>query len=120
MTAEVTAVQENGVEVKIVGSDLKAFIRRSDLAKDRSEQRPERFAPGEKLDALVTNIDRANHKISLSVKALEAAEEKAALKQYGSTAAGASLGDILKAAMAEKGQASEGEKAEEEKSEGDK
>ncbi len=103
VTAEVTAVQENGIEVQIAGSDVKAFIRRSDLAKDRAEQRPERFAEGEKVDAKVTNIDRANQKVSLSIKALEIDEEKAAMEQFGSTAAGASLGDILKAAMEKKG-----------------
>ncbi len=103
VTAEVTAVQENGIEVQIVGSDVKAFIRRSDLAKERAEQRPERFAEGEKVDAKVTNIDRANQKVSLSIKALEIDEEKAAMEQFGSTSAGASLGDILKAAMEKKG-----------------
>ncbi len=102
VTAEVTAVQENGIEVQIVDSDVKAFIRRSDLAKDRAEQRPERFAEGEKVDARVTSIDRANQKISLSIKALEIAEEKKAMEQFGSTSAGASLGDILKAAMEKK------------------
>ncbi len=104
VTAEVTAVQDNGIEVQIAGSDVKAFIRRSDLAKDRAEQRPERFAEGEKVDAKVTGIDRANQKVKLSIKALEMAEEKAAMEQFGSTSAGASLGDILKAAMAEKGE----------------
>ncbi len=104
VTAEVTAVQDNGIEVQVVDSDVKAFIRRSDLAKDRAEQRPERFAEGEKVDAKVIGIDRANQKVKLSIKALEVAEEKAAMEQFGSTSAGASLGDILKAAMAEKGE----------------
>ncbi|HHN67764.1 MAG TPA: 30S ribosomal protein S1 [Thermopetrobacter sp.] len=103
VTAEVTAVQDNGIEVKIVGTDITTFIRRSDLAKERSEQRPERFAEGEKVDALVTSVDRASQKVSLSIKALEVAEEKKAMEQFGSTAAGASLGDILKAAMEKKG-----------------
>ncbi len=108
VTAEVTAVQENGIEVQIVGSDVKAFIRRSDLAKDRSEQRPERFAEGEKVDAKVVSIDRANQKVGLSIKALEIEEEKKAMEQFGSTSAGASLGEILKAAMEKK----EGDKEE--------
>ena len=103
VTAEVTAVQDNGIEVKIVGTDITTFIRRSDLAKDRSEQRPERFAEGEKVDAMVTSVDRASQKVTLSIKALEVAEEKKAMEQFGSTAAGASLGDILKAAMEKKG-----------------
>ncbi len=117
VTAEVTKVEENGIEVKIVGTDITTFIKRSDLAKDRAEQRPERFAEGEKVDAMVTNVDRASGKVTLSIKALEIAEEKKALKEFGSTAAGASLGEILKAALAEK---EGGEKAEEEKKEGGK
>jgi small subunit ribosomal protein S1 len=99
VTCEVVAVQDNGLEVKIAGSDMTAFIRRSDLARDRSEQRPERFAVGEKVDARVTQVDRAGRKISVSIKALEIAEEKAAVAQYGSSDSGASLGDILGAAL---------------------
>jgi small subunit ribosomal protein S1 len=99
VTCEVVAVQDNGLEVKIAGSDMTAFIRRSDLARDRSEQRPERFAVGEKVDARITQVDRAGRKISVSIKALEIAEEKAAVAQYGSSDSGASLGDILGAAL---------------------
>ncbi len=99
VTGEVTAVQDNGIEVAVAGSELTAFIRRADLARDRSEQRPERFAVGEKVDARVTQLDKANHKIGLSIKALEIAEEKAAVAQYGSSDSGASLGDILGAAL---------------------
>ena len=99
VTCEVVAVQENGVEVKIAGTEATAFIRRSDLARDRSEQRPERFAVGEKVDAKVTQIDKASRKIAVSIKALEIAEEKAAVAQYGSSDSGASLGDILGAAL---------------------
>ena len=102
VTAEVVGVDENGIEVKIAGTDITTYIKRSDLAKDRAEQRPERFAEGEKVDAMVTNVDRSSGKVTLSIKALEIAEEKKALKEFGSTAAGASLGDILKAALAEK------------------
>ena len=109
VTVEVTDVQDNGIEVQIVGTDVKSFIRRADLAKDRSEQRPERFAPGERVDAKVVSIDRANQKVGLSIKALEIEEEKKALEQFGSTAAGASLGEILKAALEKK------EKGEEDK-----
>lgn len=99
VTCEVTAVQENGLEVAIADSDITAFIRRGDLARDRSEQRPERFAVGEKVDARVTQFDKAARKVSLSIKALEIAEEKAAVEQYGSSDSGASLGDILGAAL---------------------
>ncbi len=99
VTCEVTGVQEGGLEVKIADSDLDAFIRRGDLARDRSEQRPERFAVGEKVDARVTQLDKANRKVTLSIKALEIAEEKAAVEQYGSSDSGASLGDILGAAL---------------------
>ncbi len=85
--------------MKIVDSDLDTFIRRSDLSRDRAEQRPERFAVGEKVDARVTNFDKKNRKVSVSIKALEIAEEKEAVAQYGSTDSGASLGDILGAAL---------------------
>ncbi len=100
VTASVTAVQENGIEVEYDG--LKSFIRKGDLSRDRSEQRSERFAVGNKLDARVTSIDKSNRKISLSIKALEIAEEKEAVQQYGSSDAGASLGDILGAALKKK------------------
>ncbi|MGH6925867.1 MAG: S1 RNA-binding domain-containing protein, partial [Propylenella sp.] len=99
VTGEVTQVMDSGIEVKIADSDLTAFIRRAELSRERSEQRPDRFAPGEKVDARVTNIDKKNRKISLSIKALEIAEEKEAVAQYGSTDSGASLGDILGAAL---------------------
>ena len=99
VTTEVTDVREGGIEVKVAGTDLTAFIRRSDLSKERSEQRADRFAPGEKVDARVTQFDAKNRKLSLSIKALEVAEEKEAIAQYGSTDSGASLGDILGAAL---------------------
>jgi small subunit ribosomal protein S1 len=99
VTCEVTQVQENGIEVKIAGTELVTFIRRGDLARDRAEQRPERFAVGEKVDAKVTQADKAGRKVSVSIKALEIADEKAAVAQYGSTDSGASLGDILGAAL---------------------
>jgi small subunit ribosomal protein S1 len=75
------------------------FIKRADLARDRSEQRPERFAVGEKVDARVSQVDPKSRKVSVSIKALEIAEEKAAVAQYGSSDSGASLGDILGAAL---------------------
>ncbi|MBI4966834.1 MAG: 30S ribosomal protein S1 [Rhodospirillales bacterium] len=103
VTGTVTQVMENGVEVTVDG--LTGFIRKAELARDRSEQRPDRFAPGEKIDAKITAIDRATRKMSLSVKAREIEEEKQAMAEYGSTDSGASLGDILGAAMKEKAQA---------------
>ncbi len=81
---------------------MTAFIRKSDLSRDRGEQRPERFAVGDRLDAQVTNIDKGARRVSLSVKALEMAEEKVAIEQFGSQDSGASLGDILGAALREK------------------
>ena len=99
VTCEVTAVKDNGLDAKILDNDLTTFIRRSDLSRDRSEQRPDRFGVGEKFDAVVTQVDAKTRKISVSIKALEIAEEKEAVAQYGSTNSGASLGDILGAAL---------------------
>jgi small subunit ribosomal protein S1 len=102
VTCEVVAVQDNGIEVKLVDTDMTAFIKRSDLSRDRSEQRPERFNVGDKVDAAITTIDKNTRRISVSIKALEIAEEKQAVAQYGSSDSGASLGDIFKAAIKKK------------------
>ena len=99
VTCTVTAVQDNGIEVEAGPSHFQAFIRRSDLARDRSEQRPDRFAVGDKVDAAITNIDRSSRKVSLSIKQREIQEEKEAVEQFGSADSGASLGDIMGAAM---------------------
>jgi small subunit ribosomal protein S1 len=99
VTCEIIEVKESGLEVKLVGTDLTAFIKRSELARDRSEQRTERFAVGEKVDARVTQFDRRAHKVTVSIKALEVAEEKEAIAQYGSSDSGATLGDILGTAL---------------------
>ncbi|MGN6551426.1 MAG: 30S ribosomal protein S1 [Pararhizobium sp.] len=100
VSAEVTGVNDGGVEVKLVDHpDVTAFIRRSDLSRDRDEQRPERFSIGQVVDARVTNFSKRDRKVQLSIKALEIAEEKEAVAQYGSTDSGASLGDILGAAL---------------------
>ncbi|HKG00278.1 MAG TPA: 30S ribosomal protein S1 [Xanthobacteraceae bacterium] len=104
VTCEVTEVKEGGLDVKIVGTDLTAFIKRSELARERSEQRPERFAVGEKVDGRVTQFDRKAHKVSVSIKALEVAEEKEAIAQYGSSDSGATLGDILGTALKRAGE----------------
>ena len=80
VTCEVTEVKEGGLDVKIVGTDLTTFIKRADLARDRGEQQPERFSAGQKVDARVTLFDRKTHKVSVSIKALEVAEEKEGLR----------------------------------------
>ena len=99
VTCEILEVKDSGLEVKIVDTDLTTFIRRAELARDRQDQRPERFAAGERIDARVTVFDRKARRVTLSVKALEMAEEKEAIAQFGSSDSGASLGDILGAAM---------------------
>ena len=96
-TCTVTQVTENGLEVTVEG--MTGFIRKGELSRERSEQRPERFAVGEKLDAKVTALEKASRKVTLSVKAREVEEEKQAMADYGSSDSGASLGDILGAAM---------------------
>ena len=106
VTCTVSAIVDGGIEVK-VGEGVPGFIRKSDLSRERSEQRPDRFAAGEKVDAKIMQIDAASRKLTLSVKALEAAEEKAAMKEFGSSNSGASLGDILGAALKEKQDAAE-------------
>jgi small subunit ribosomal protein S1 len=116
VTAVVTGITEGGIEVDVNG--MKGFIKKSDLSRDRSEQRPERFAVGEKVDAKVTQIDAKTRKVTLSVKARELAEEKQALSEFGSTDSGASLGDILGAALEKKKSATKAKKEEtEEKAE---
>ena len=99
VTCEVLKVEDNGLEVKVAGTDMTAYVKRADLARDRAEQRPERFAVGEKFDAKVTIFDQKARKMNVSIKALEIAEEKEAVAQYGSSDSGASLGDILGAAL---------------------
>ncbi len=100
VTCVVSAIEENGIEVDVAG--IKGYIKRSDLAKDRAEQKPERFAIGEKVDAKVTVFDTKSRKLNLSIKAREVDEDKQAMAEFGSTSAGASLGDILGAALAKK------------------
>jgi small subunit ribosomal protein S1 len=104
VTVTVTEVTSGGIEVKFGDEEapMTAFVRKSDLSRDRADQRPERFAVGDRVDAQVTNVDKAARRISLSIKALEMAEEKEAIEQFGSSDSGASLGDILGAALREK------------------
>ena len=101
VTCTVTATSDNGIDVS-VGESLTGFIRRTDLSRDRAEQRADRFAVGEKVDAVITNIDKKSRKLTLSIKARETAEEKQAVEEYGSSDSGASLGDILGAALAKR------------------
>ncbi|MGC6452283.1 MAG: 30S ribosomal protein S1 [Candidatus Puniceispirillaceae bacterium] len=101
VTCTVTQLTDNGIEVS-VGESLTGFIRRADLSRDRAEQRADRFAVGEKVDAVITNIDKKSRKLTLSIKARETAEEKQAVEEYGSSDSGASLGDILGAALAKR------------------
>ena len=103
VTCEVTGVKDGGLEVRLVDHDIETFIKRSDLSRDRDEQRPERFSVGQKVDARVIAFDKKTRKIQVSIKALEIAEEKEAVAQYGSTDSGASLGDILGAALKNRG-----------------
>jgi small subunit ribosomal protein S1 len=97
VTVTVTAIEEGGVECEYEG--MKSFIRRSDLSRDRAEQRPERFSVGDKVDVRITNVDAKTRRLGVSIKAREIAEEKEAVEQYGSSDSGASLGDILGAAL---------------------
>ncbi len=101
VTGTVTEVNDGGIEVELEGG-MRSFIRRADLARDRNDQRPDRFGKGDKVDAMVTSVDKASRKVSLSIKAREVAEEKEAVAQFGSSDSGASLGDILGAALKKK------------------
>jgi small subunit ribosomal protein S1 len=101
VTCTVTTVTDNGIEVS-VGDSMTGFIRRTDLSRERADQRADRFAVGEKVDAVVTNVDKKTRKLTLSIKARETAEEKQAMADFGSSDSGASLGDILGAALAKR------------------
>jgi small subunit ribosomal protein S1 len=109
VTTEVIEVKESGIDVKIVDTDLVAFIKRSELARDRNDQRADRFQVGQKVDARITQFDRKSSKVQLSIKALEVAEEKEAIAQYGSSDSGATLGDILGTALRRKDEEAEKE-----------
>ncbi len=104
VTATITEVTSGGLEVKFGPDDapMQAFIRKSDLSRDRQDQNPERFGVGDRLDAMITNIDKAARRVSLSVKAMQQADDKEAVEQFGSSDSGASLGDILGAALRER------------------
>ena len=114
VTCSITKVLVSGIEV-LVNDTSPGFIKKSDLSRDRSEQRSDRFAAGEKIDAKVTQIDKTTRKLSLSIKDLEVEEEKKAMKTYGSSDAGASLGDILGAAFQKKAEKNDSEDDKKEK-----
>jgi small subunit ribosomal protein S1 len=101
VTCTVSAVQDGGIDVTLGddASGFQGFIKRNDLSRERSEQRPDRFAVGEKVDAKITMIDKASRKVTLSIKAREVEEDKQAMDEFGSQDSGASLGDILGAAI---------------------
>ncbi len=98
LTCTVSEVQSDGITVK-VSDNISSFIKKSDLARERQDQRTERFAVGDRVDVKVTAVDKTTRKVSVSIKALEAEEHKKAIAEYGSTDSGASLGDILGAAL---------------------
>jgi small subunit ribosomal protein S1 len=104
ITVTVTSIETGGIEVKFGEEDAPAtaFIRKSDLSRDRADQRTERYSVGDRVDAMVTGIDKASRRVSVSIKALEMKDEASAIEQFGSSDSGASLGDILGAAMREK------------------
>jgi small subunit ribosomal protein S1 len=110
VTITVRAVQDAGLDVQVGDDGAIGFVKRIDLGRDRDEQRPERFQPGQKLDALVVGFDRSK-KPNFSIKALQIAEEKQAVAQYGSSDSGASLGDILGQALKEAQSKAKPEKA---------
>ncbi|MCZ6860248.1 MAG: 30S ribosomal protein S1 [Alphaproteobacteria bacterium] len=98
VTCTVAAVTTGGIEVKI-NDRVTGFIRKTELSRERSEQRPDRFAVGEKVDAKITAIDAKTRKVTLTIKGREVEEDKKAMAEYGSSDSGARLGDILGAAM---------------------
>jgi small subunit ribosomal protein S1 len=106
VTVVVRAVQDAGLDVQVGDDGPVGFVKRTDLGRDRDEQRPERFQVGQHFDAMVTGFDRSK-KPNFSIKAMQIAEEKQAVAQYGSSDSGASLGDILGAALKEKAEAAE-------------
>ena len=101
ITTVIKSINEKGLHVEI-SEGVNGFVKKSELAKERSDQKVERFAVDEKIDARILSVDSKNREISLSIKAIQVAEEKQALKDYGSVDSGASLGDILGAALKKK------------------
>lgn len=103
VTCVVTAVKDDGIEV-IVDDVAYGFIKKNEISSEKADQRLERFAAGDRVDAKITSVDKAAHRLSLSIKALEIEERAKAIKEYGSADSGARLGDILGAALGQKEQ----------------
>ena len=101
VTCTIAQISDAGLDVT-VGDNIKGFIKKNDLARERSDQKTDRYGIGDKVDATVINIDKKQRKINVSIKAREIEEEKKAMAEFGSSDSGASLGDILGAALAKK------------------
>ena len=102
VTCTVLEVTDYGVKVMIGENGPKVVIKKNELALRKPDARPERWAKNDKLDAMISQIDAQNYKVSLSIKALEEATEKEAISKYGAKDSGASLGDILGKAISDK------------------
>ncbi len=107
VTCTVTEIHDDGITVK-VADDITSFIKKSEIARERQDQRPDRFAVGDRVDVKVVSVDKSTRKVGVSIKALEMDDHKKAISEYGSENSGASLGDILGAALSA---ASEGKKS---------
>ena len=107
VTCTVLEVTDYGVKVMIGEKGPKVVIKKNELALRKPDARPERWAKNDKLDAMISQIDTQNYKVSLSIKALEEATEKEAISKYGAKDSGASLGDILGKAISDKKTVSE-------------
>jgi len=103
ITVSVAGIKDDGIDVKVT-ENITAFIKKVELARERQDQRPERFAVGDRIDVKVTTLDKATRKVGVSIKAMEVDDHKKAISDYGSTDSGASLGDILGAALDEAAQ----------------
>lgn len=110
ITATVTEVREDGIMVKVT-DNITSYIKKNELARERQEQRTDRFAVGDRVDVKVTGVEKASRKVAVSIKALEVDEHKKAMAEYGSADSGASLGDILGAALSEAAENKEAKKS---------
>ena len=95
VTVVVNHSSQNGIHVQVGRGNLSILIKKNQLAKEIENQRPSRFVEGDKLDAIITELDKEKRKVSLSIKALEEKQAKEAVKKYGSKDSGGVLGEIL-------------------------
>ena len=96
MTGKIVNIDEKGLKIELDNDkQIFGFIKRTNLSNDKNENKTDRFALNEKVDSIIVSIDTKNRTINLSIKELEIRDEKEALNKYGSSASGASLGDIL-------------------------